>query len=841
MALTRPKYSQIYDTDWKQSVRLATTTDVGNLFLANTQPTTVDSVSVNVNDRILVKDQTNARQNGIYIVRSVGTGSNGWWTRTLDAAQSSFVTSGLSAVVSEGATNNGREYRLTTPDPITLNTTELSFALIAAQPAGANTYVQFNDMNLMGGSAGFTFLKTSNTVNITGNVIASVGSFGNIVNGNIITSGAGQFSGQFNESITTAGVFVGNASSLGTPTPRIGFFNGNTTQNWQIDNSFGDFRWFVPGAVKLNLNPTGNLTVYGSILPSANVAYDLGSPTQKFRSAYFSGNTVYIGGESMSVAADGTWSFTSQGANINMGATAAFDPPSANISGNLTVGGNLIAKNSSGQNGYVLRSTGTGIEWAAPSAGTGIDSGTSNVSILGSGADVVTTVGGTVVTRASSSSFSVNGNLIVNGNLFINGNTTTINSNNLTVNDSMIYLAEENPSDSLDIGFTAHVVNPTLNHVGFVRDATDGIWKLFSNVATQPTNTVNFTGAIYSNILVGNVLAKTIIAESFAGNGAALTGLPAGYSNVNAATFLTTYSGVVTSSNVFVSGDTTTNQFKSGNSLSTSTTMGAVVLTGNTGAIVLDDAGQKRISWNDGGGNFNIRSGNFFSGGLKYTKGAFDNNGGATSMTMTSDGADGIITLNVSNIQWAGNTVAWNNTITLNVTTTNFTSNLTINSGNSPTAIANGGTNGVGNIGASGAAFNSIFAKATSAQYADLAEVYTSDQQYPAGTVVVFGGDAEVTQSRVSYDTRIAGVVSTNPAYLMNDTETGVPVALQGRVPTRVKGPITKGDRVVASDIPGVAQRLVMMHYQPGCIIGKALEDIDSTDISIIEVVVGRV
>jgi hypothetical protein len=156
------------------------------------------------------------------------------------------------------------------------------------------------------------------------------------------------------------------------------------------------------------------------------------------------------------------------------------------------------------------------------------------------------------------------------------------------------------------------------------------------------------------------------------------------------------------------------------------------------------------------------------------------------------------------------------------------------------TAIANGGTSGVGNIGATGATFNTVFAKATTAQYADLAEIYTSDQQYPSGTVVVFGGDKEVTQSHSSHDTRIAGIVSTNPAYLMNHNEVGVPVALQGRVPCRVLGPVSKGDRVVASHIAGVAQALDPQQYQPGCIIGKALQAIDSTDISTIEVVVGR-
>jgi hypothetical protein len=74
----------------------------------------------------------------------------------------------------------------------------------------------------------------------------------------------------------------------------------------------------------------------------------------------------------------------------------------------------------------------------------------------------------------------------------------------------------------------------------------------------------------------------------------------------------------------------------------------------------------------------------------------------------------------------------------------------------------------------------------------------------------------------------------------MNYQTEGVAVALQGRVPTKVKGPVKKGDRVVASEIVGVAQRLNMMHYQPGCIIGKSLETIEDDSIQTIEVVVGR-
>jgi hypothetical protein len=134
-----------------------------------------------------------------------------------------------------------------------------------------------------------------------------------------------------------------------------------------------------------------------------------------------------------------------------------------------------------------------------------------------------------------------------------------------------------------------------------------------------------------------------------------------------------------------------------------------------------------------------------------------------------------------------------------------------------------------------------VYATANKAKYADLAEKYTSDKTYVSGTVVVFGGEKEITISTFSHDTAVAGVISSDPAYLMNNMIDGLPVALQGRVPCRVQGPINKGDCVVSSDTPGVAQRLDRVQYLPGCVIGKALEDITEDRIVTIEVVVGRV
>jgi hypothetical protein len=126
---------------------------------------------------------------------------------------------------------------------------------------------------------------------------------------------------------------------------------------------------------------------------------------------------------------------------------------------------------------------------------------------------------------------------------------------------------------------------------------------------------------------------------------------------------------------------------------------------------------------------------------------------------------------------------------------------------------------------------------------ADLAEMYVADSNYPPGTVVEFGGDYEITATTQSHSTRVAGIVSTAPSYLMNSSQSGnnvLPVALVGRVPCWVTGTIAKGDRLVASDIPGTAQRLDPDRYEPACIIGKALETYNSDQIGTIEVAVGR-
>ena len=169
-----------------------------------------------------------------------------------------------------------------------------------------------------------------------------------------------------------------------------------------------------------------------------------------------------------------------------------------------------------------------------------------------------------------------------------------------------------------------------------------------------------------------------------------------------------------------------------------------------------------------------------------------------------------------------------------------------VNGGNLITAglvslssITKTGSNGVGNIGSATSAFNTIFAKATSAQYADLAEMYQADQAIAPATVVMFGGEHEVTICSTKGCTRVAGVVSTEPSYLMNSAQGGefvIAVALTGRVPTRIQGPVRKGDLMVSA---GDGSACACAAPAVGSVIGKALEDFDGEN-GIIEVVVGR-
>jgi len=143
------------------------------------------------------------------------------------------------------------------------------------------------------------------------------------------------------------------------------------------------------------------------------------------------------------------------------------------------------------------------------------------------------------------------------------------------------------------------------------------------------------------------------------------------------------------------------------------------------------------------------------------------------------------------------------------------------------TGITNLNANGVGNIGSASTYFNTIFAKATSAEYADLAERFEADAAYAPGTVVQLGGVAEVTRANEELTDDVFGVISTRPAYTMNggagNDETHPAIAMTGRVPVLVVGKVTKGDRLVSAG-NGFARSATPGEITAFNVIGRALE-----------------
>lgn len=212
MALTKPRAYQIFDIDYKQAVRVCT---VDNITLSGGAPNQVDGVNLSLNDRILVAGQTNNVQNGIYYVTSLGTGSNGTWSRAVDGDVTGELQSGMIIMVTEGTSYADTQWKLITNDPIVLGVTGLVFTLnygvpftVAASPPATGNVVsaQWYDSG-SGAVYEYTYDGTSYYwVDITGPTVSNTASLTSLVNGNS------------NVSIATAN---GNISMGVTGTPNV--------------------------------------------------------------------------------------------------------------------------------------------------------------------------------------------------------------------------------------------------------------------------------------------------------------------------------------------------------------------------------------------------------------------------------------------------------------------------------------------------------------------------------------------------------------------------------------------------------------------------------------------
>jgi hypothetical protein len=399
-------------------------------------------------------------------------------------------------------------------------------------------------------------------------------------------------------------------------------------------------------------------------------------------------------------------------------------------------------------------------------------------------------------TSTTTGAVTVTGGLGVAGNVFF-PNLTIVSGGNVRANvqgnvftAAQPYITSLGTLTSLAMSgtITAFNINPTTNTTYSLGSGTANRWSKIWTFDMDLSGTltggaINGTGGTHT----GNIAINTATA-------AALTS--------------TTAVG-----ELFESGPTTiriggggTTQFRN-NTKATSTSTGAVVV---TGGVAISTGANLYIGGS--AGNAIVATGQIWTNGILETT----NN---TQSTSTSTGAiqvQGGVGIARGNLYIGGSggrSIVHTGDIIPS-------SNITFNLG--------GPTNW----------YDTFYGLAVQAQYADLAENYAADAEYQPGTVVVFGGEQEITVTASFADVRVAGVISSNPAYLMNAAAGGLPVALRGRVPVQVLGAVSKGDLLVTSTQAGYAQSVGQNNSFGQAVFAKSLVTDGSNGSKIIEAVI---
>jgi hypothetical protein len=389
-----------------------------------------------------------------------------------------------------------------------------------------------------------------------------------------------------------------------------------------------------------------------------------------------------------------------------------------------------------------------------------------------------------------------------------------------------------------DAGFAGNVFNQGNLNLGAGGNSTViAVTSTGANVAGYVTATANITGgniitagfaSATGNVTGGNISTTGLITA--AGN---ITGGNINSSAAISAVGLITAGGNVTAANVVTNGVVTAAGNITGGNIITGgqlTTSGAVNAVGNiTGGNVRSGGIISAAGAVTASGNIIAGSGAYFLG----DGGLLSNVSAAISVTRIENGTSNVaVGASGGNVTFA---VAGTANVVVVSTTGIVTNGLTVPS------ITKSGSNAVGNIGSSSNYFNQVFATATTALYADVAERFAADEVLPPGTVVELGGTQEITRSQTDLSDNVFGVISTKPAYTMNggagDDDTHPKVAMTGRVPVLVTGVVKKGDRLVSAG-NGIARAARPGEATAFNTIGRSLVDKTTQESGTIEAIV---
>jgi hypothetical protein len=543
---------------------------------------------------------------------------------------------------------------------------------------------------------------------------------------------------------------------------------------------------------------TADVEITGNLIPAANVTYDLGSTTRFWNDLYLAGNSIYLG----------TIVIKDVGANQIGFFQADGTTPATIDADNVDT--------------------------------TQIASGTSAMSVVSTNGNIRANVAGVTVQTISPGLVEIVGDLSVTGNATLSGNILGDRVQNGTTSFDI-----QTPSGNanISVGGTSNVA--VFRSTGVNVAGTMNLSVSSSTPALQITQTGTGNAILIEDS--ANPDSTPFVIDA---NGRVIIGYTTSVGSINGAPALVQITSEGGSPGAL--GITSFGNGTAGGQIAFAKARGNAL--GNFGAVVNNDSLGQILFYGSSGNPDAVQPPSVAGSIEMLVDGApgFYSTPGRIIFKTTPVGSivstERLRIDNVGNISAPGNLVAATLAANTSISTATLAATGNITAGNISVStgiitvggIVNANANGVGNIGSATTYFNTVFAKATSAQYADLAEMYEADQIIEPGTVVCFGGAKEVTMCAEDACRRVAGVVSTNPSYLMNSGQTGdhvVPVALQGRVPVKVTGVVRKGDMMVATS-NGRAR--AETNPAVGSVIGKALADFDGQD-GVIEVVIGRV
>jgi hypothetical protein len=344
-------------------------------------------------------------------------------------------------------------------------------------------------------------------------------------------------------------------------------------------------------------------------------------------------------------------------------------------------------------------------------------------------------------------------------------------------------------------------------------------------------NTTTTDANIKSNISGGNLIIQAnvsgttyTVATAYGANGVFAIGNAATVGTTLAVTGNSSGGNLTTGGQVSATGNVT------GGNINTGALMQAASIsaTANVQAGNLRTTGQVSATGNITGAA-NIAGTYFLGNGSQLTGLSL----GVSVTKFVNGTTEGNIGISGGNVNFdVGGTA---NVLVLTTGTAYFVGNV------STIGIEKTGTNAIGNIGSSSNYFNRVFATATTALYADVAERFAADELLEPGTVVELGGTKEITRSTQDLSENVFGVISTRPAYTMNggagEDDTHPAVAMTGRVPVKCVGTVRKGDRLVSAG-EGVARAALPGEATAFNVIGRSLVDKHTPEPGTIEAIV---